>query len=210
MNDRENGISKKDPSGLIKVKLSKVQFPEYCPVCMDEAEDLVAIMVFETTVDHWSERRGLASGWAKQRDHADIALSHTKGGSIFWVPACLSHGSDTITTPRKQVVSIIGFMFLFYPLLYFILGLLAAIEYSRPVLDSLIPVTILLCAMVFDIMYGFYPRSLEKSIQFLDINYSKDEAVIYLKNDRYRELFLRTNEMTAESLRGESTKTEGQ
>jgi hypothetical protein len=208
MSKREYEINPNQRQNIVKAKISKVKFPEFCPVCMDEAEDLVAITVFETTIDHWSERRGLVSGWMKEQDKADIALSQTKGGSIFWVPACLSHGSDTITTPRKKILSIVGFMLLFYPLLYFFLGLTAAIEYSRPLLNFLIPVSILLLAIAIDIMYGFYPRALEKSIKFLEINYSKDEVIIYLSNDKYRKLFLETNEMAAESLQGESTKTE--
>ncbi len=208
MSKREYEINPKDQPCIVKAKISKITFPEVCPVCMDEAEDLVAITVFETTIDHWSERRGLVSGWVKEQDKADMALSQTKGGSIFWIPACLSHGSNTVTTPRKQVISILGFMLLFYPLLYFFLGFVAAIEYSRPILEYLVPVIILLLTMVGDIMYGFFPRTLERSIRFLDIDYSRDEALIFLKNDQYRSLFLKTNEMSAESLQGESTKTE--
>lgn len=209
MNERAYDSKRQDKQALVKAKLSKVQFPEVCPVCVEEAEDLVAITVFETLIDRWTERRGLVSGWTKEQDRVDVALSQMKGGSIFWVPTCLSHGSETISTPRKKIMSIIGFMLLFYPFLYYMLGLVAAIEYSRPLLDYLIPVSVLLVAFIIDIMYGFYPRVLERSIKFLDVSHSKDEVVIYLKNPRYRELFLEMNEMTAESLQTEGTKTEG-
>ncbi len=205
MNEREY---QKKRSALVKAKISKFQFPERCPVCMEEAEDLVALTVFEAKIDHWTERRGLVSGWEKQQDSADIAMSQARGGSIFWVPTCLAHGSDTISTPKKKVISILGFMLLFYPTLYFVLGLIAAVEYDRPAFDFAIPILLLIIAIAIDILYGFYPRALEKHVKFIELNYSKDEVIIVLKNESYRALFLKENEMAAESLQGESTKTE--
>ncbi len=191
---------------LVKAKITDIRFPEFCPVCMEEAEDLVALSVFTGPDNRWDERKGLLSGWARGEDKVDIALAQARGVTTFWVPACLIHGSGSISTTGKKVMSIAGFMFLFYPLLYFLLGLIVAIEYSRPILDSLIPALLLVLAIIIDIAYGFFPRPLERSVRFLSVDDVKDEVVIHIKNPAYRDLFLNENSMTSELLKEEDRK----
>ncbi len=196
MGVKESIIDDKNRKNIVHASLSKSVFPEVCPVCMREAEDLVAIIVLETR-DRWNDTRGLVSGWAKPQDKGELILSEARGGTTFWVPACLQHGSDTMTTPKKKVLSVIGFMVLFYPLLYFILGALTAREFSRPLLPVIGPMVFIMILMAIDIMYGFYPRAIERHIRFIEVDRSKDEVMVLLKNDEYRKLFLESNPMHA-------------
>lgn len=208
MKDDELTLSKREREGAVKARISKVQFPEVCPVCMNEAEDLVALTATETTVDRLTERRALVGSWSASSRIDDSAIPGLSNAVIFWIPACLLHGSDTITTSRKKVASIVVFMLLFYPLLYFSLDLLTAVQYSRPLVTALFATIILLAAMIASIMYGFYPRALERYVRFLSIDRGKDKVMIYLKNAQYRKRFLDLNGLNAESLQRKSTKTE--
>ncbi|MDF1539152.1 MAG: hypothetical protein P1Q69_09630 [Candidatus Thorarchaeota archaeon] len=204
MSGKESIIDERNRKYIVRASLSKSVFPEVCPVCMEEAEDLVAIIIMETR-SHWNETRGLVSGWTKPEDKGELILSEARGGTTFWIPACLQHGSDSMTTPKKKVLSAVGFMVLFYPLLYFILGALTAREFSRPLLPILGPMVFIIALMVIDIMYGFYPRAIERNIRFLDINRAKDEVMILLKNNEYRDLFLESNPMHAALLENMKT-----
>lgn len=208
MKEDELALSKREREGAVKARISKIQFPEICPVCMDEAEDLVALTATETTVDRLTDRRALVGSWSAASRIDESAPPDLSNAVIFWIPACLLHGSDTITTPRKKVASIVVFMLLFYPLLYFSLELLTAVQYSRPYGTALFATIALLTAMVASMLYGFYPRALERYVKFLLIDRGKDKAVIYLKNAQYRRRFLDLNGLNAESLQRKSTKTE--
>ncbi len=208
MKEDELALSKKEREGAVKARISKIRFPEICPVCMDEAEDLVALTATETTVDRWAEKKALVGSWSASSRADDSTPSNLSNAVIFWIPACLLHGSDTITTSRKKVASIVVFMLLFYPLLYFSLGLLTAVQYSRPLVPALFATIVLLAAMIASIMYGFYPRALERYVRFLFIDRGRDKVMIYLKNTQYRKRFLDLNGLNAESLQRKSTKTE--
>ncbi len=209
MREDDLTLSKREREGAVKARISKIRFPEICPVCMDEAEDLVTLTATETTVDRLTERRALVGSWSAASRIDDSAMPSLSNAVIFWIPACLLHGSDTITTSRKKVASIVSFMLLFYPLLYFSLELLTAVQYSRPLVTALFATIALLVAMIASILYGFYPRSLERYVKFLLIDRGKDRVVIYLKNAQYRKRFLDLNGLDAESLQRKSTKTEG-
>ncbi len=187
---------------IVKVKLTNVTFPEVCPVCMDEAEDLVPITVFEHPQRFGtSSFKGggfLSSSWKKSDDRAGVALTSAQGAVSFWVPACMAHGSQSIVTTQKTVASVIGFFLLFYPLLFFALEVITAIHFARPILEPLGWFVILLFLLIIDILYGFYPRALQRKIQFLEINRARNEVYIKIENPDYLEAFLTSNEMYAD------------
>jgi hypothetical protein len=208
MKESELTLSKKERASAVRARISKVRFPEICPVCIDEAEDLVAMTATETTVDRWSERKALVGSWSRADNIGDVTPSGLGSAVVFWIPTCLLHGSDTITTPRKKIASIVVFMLLFYPLLFFSLELLTAVQYSRPFETALFATVALLGAIAVSIVYGFYPRALERYVKFLSIDRGQDKAIIYLKNDEYRKRFLEANGLNTESLQRESTNPE--
>ena len=187
---------------IVKVKLTNVTFPEVCPVCMDEAEDLVPITVFEHPQRFGtSSFKGggfLTSSWKKSDDRAGVALAGAQGAVSFWVPACMAHGSQSIVTTQKTVASVIGFFLLFYPFLFFVLEVITAIHFERPILEPLGWFVILLFLLIVDILYGFYPRALQRRIQFLEINRARNEVYIKIENLDYLEAFLTSNEMYAD------------
>jgi hypothetical protein len=208
MKESELTLSRKEREGAVRARISKIRFPEICPVCIDEAEDLVALTATETTVDRWSERKALVGSWSRTNNIGDAAPSDLSSAVVFWIPACLLHGSYTITTTRKKIASIVVFMLLFYPLLFFSLELLTAVQYSRPFEIALFATAALIGAIIVSIAYGFYPRALERYIKFLLIDRGQDRAIIYLKNDEYRKRFLEVNGLNAEPLQRESTNPE--
>jgi hypothetical protein len=150
------------------------------------------------TKERWTESRSLVGGWTKGHDKAEVILQEAKGGTTFWIPACFQHGSGTITTPRKKVISAIGFLLLFYPFMFYVLGIAAALEFSRPLTEMLLPLILIFAFIIVDIMYGFYPRALERHVKILDLSRAKNRATIILKNDEYRTLFLEHNALHAE------------
>jgi hypothetical protein len=186
------GRGRKRPTTL-KAKLSKLQFPEICPVCAATAEDLVVMSAYVT---------GMAEGgiqdparlWRSPEDKVGVALSASEGALSFWVPTCMYHGSRSVLTTKKKVTAIVVLMVLWYPLLYYALGLITALNYDRPIADPLLPFIALLVVLFIDIIYGFYPRSLERSIRFLGIDKKRDEVVLSLRNEEYIDKFVALNE----------------
>ncbi|MHA2424056.1 MAG: hypothetical protein ACXAEF_04665 [Candidatus Thorarchaeota archaeon] len=202
-----NLIQQKDRHRTVVAKFTKVVFPEICPVCMNEAEDLVALTMMETK-ERWTETRSLVGGWAKSQDRADVILEQARGGTTFWIPACLQHGSGSVTTPRKKTMSAIGFLFLLYPFIFYVLGIAAALEFSRPLTDYVMPLAIIFGLIVLDIAYGFYPRALERNLKIWDFSIAKDRVTIVIKNNEYRELFLEQNALHADLYENDTTEDE--
>jgi hypothetical protein len=58
----------------IRVKLSKIRFPEVCPVCLDEVEDLVFVTIVERARDDFEARE-----WSDGRDKTKAALNAASG-----------------------------------------------------------------------------------------------------------------------------------
>ncbi len=199
MGSNINPARKKVQRKRISSSLSKIVFPEVCPVCMDEAEDLVALTIMESQ-DRWIESRSLVGGWMKSQNKVEVALQESRGGITFWIPACLQHGSDTITTPRKKIIAAIGFLLLIYPFIFYTLGIATALEFDRPLSGMLLSLILIICLIIIDIMYGFYPRALERSVKIENISRTKDRVIIILKNDDYRNQFLEQNALHAELL----------
>ncbi|MHA1908345.1 MAG: hypothetical protein ACW98Y_13685 [Candidatus Thorarchaeota archaeon] len=190
-------VKGKDRIHTVNAKLSRVVFPEVCPVCISEAEDLVALTIMETK-ERWTETRSLVGGWTKSQDRADVILQESRGGTTFWIPACLQHGSGTITTPRKKVISAIGFLFLLYPFIFSVLLIANALEFSRPIGELGWMLLFVFILIIGDILYGFFPRALERNIRIWEISRAKDRVTIILKNEKYRMMFLEQNALHAD------------
>ena len=187
------GLGNRTKPTTLKVTLSKVQFPELCPVCAAAAEDLVVLSAYASEPSE-SFSQDPARLWRSPEDKTGVALSAAEGALSFWVPTCMYHGSRSILTTKKKVVSIVVVMVLWYPLLYYALGIITALDFDRPLMEPLIPFVVLLIVLGIDIIYGFYPRSLETSIRFLKIDRRKDELVLSLKNEEYIRKFVELNE----------------
>lgn len=182
---------------LVRAKISKVEFPEKCPVCLDEPEDLVSV----TITERFSVVRrddSAVSTWADGKDKADLILASARGTVIFWVPTCMLHGSGKLRTGRARFIAWAALFVLFYPALFFLLGINAAIWHSRSLLEPLANLTVILLVFFVLVIYGYYPRALERSLKFIDIDRAKDAVYIDIMNDEYRKLFKDLNAMHAD------------
>lgn len=182
---------------LVRAKISKVEFPEKCPVCLDEPEDLVSVTITERSSVVRRDDSAVST-WADGKDKADLILASARGAVTFWVPTCMLHGSGKLRTGRARFIAWAALFVLFYPALFFLLGINAAIWHSRSLLEPLANLTVILLVFFVLVIYGYYPRALERSLKFIDIDRAKDAVYIDIMNDEYRKLFMDLNAMHAD------------
>ena len=193
----------------VRTSISKVQFPEMCPVCMASPEDLVSVTVIEKSI-YQKRATETPSVWSAGKSVPDPALRSGRVAT-FWVPTCMRHGSGKLRTLRTRLVPILIFFILFYPALYFTLALASAQYNPKPILEPLIGLVVTVGLMLGTAFYGFYPRALERTLRFVDIDTIHDRVFIEIRNDRYAKMFLELNAMHSELLgaqsRGSETRT---
>ena len=181
---------------LVRAKISKVEFPEKCPVCLDEPEDLVSVTITERSSVVRRDDNAVST-WADGKDKAKLILASARGAVTFWVPTCMLHGSGKLRTGRARFIAWAALFILFYPALFFLLGINAAIWHSRPLLEPVVNLIVTLLVFIALVIYGYYPRALERSLKFIDIDRAKDTVYIDIMNDEYRKLFMDLNAMHA-------------
>jgi hypothetical protein len=181
---------------IIRCSIGNVQFPEICPVCLKDAEDLVAVTVIERGPG--KEGSDTHSSWGKGGDKAAAALEAARGATVFWIPTCLRHGSGSVRTERKRIIAFAAYFIMFYPILYFFLSLRNAMIQERPLEIPLFGLVITALVFLYMVFYGFYPRALERAIRILDTERSKDRLYLAIRKDEYREAFLELNGMHCE------------
>jgi hypothetical protein len=189
-------------SSKIRVKMSKIQFPEVCPVCLEEPEDLVFVTIIEKADDYAS------SSWAKQQDKAAVALSAAKGVTTFAIPTCMKHGSKSVRSLKTKIIAALGFFVLFYPILFFLLQINVALVYSRPILSPLLGFIVTTTLLVMILLYGLFPRVLERAIRFHDVSSVKNSVLLSLSNTEYHKLFLNLNKMVVDIVEGQNSETD--
>ncbi len=181
---------------LVRAKISKVEFPEKCPVCLDEPEDLVSVTITERSSVVRRDDSAVST-WADGKDKADLILASARGAVTFWVPTCMLHGSGKLRTGRARFIAWAALFVLFYPALFFLLGINAAIWHSRSLLEPVANLIVILLVLLILVIYGYYPRALERALKFIDIDRAKDTVYIDIMNDEYRKLFMDLNAMHA-------------
>ncbi|MFX1578239.1 MAG: hypothetical protein ACFFBJ_01225 [Promethearchaeota archaeon] len=187
-------------SSKVRVKLSKIQFPEVCPVCLEEPEDLVFVTVVEKVGDDYT-----TSSWAKQ-DKTDIALEAAKGVTTFNIPTCMRHGSRSVRSLRTKLIAALGFFILFYPILFYLLRINVALVYERSLTQPLLGFFITTFALFMILLYGLFPRALERSIRFHRVIRTKDMVLLSISSSEYRRLFLELNGVAVETDKDEDSK----
>jgi hypothetical protein len=190
-------MNKKEPSPdgrLVRAKLSAIEFPEVCPVCLSPAEDFV----FITVVEKVGPDDYIATTWARKDDKTTAALNAARGHATFVVPTCMAHGSKSVRSSRTKLIALLGFFLFFYPLLYFLLHLNVELNYSEPTTSTLLGISISLAALLASLLYGLFPRALERKLRFVDVERSKDSVLLRFGNPEYQTMFLEANEMNAE------------
>jgi len=186
---------------LIKVKLSKIQFPEICPVCLEEAEDLVFVTVAEGARDDFEART-----WGTRKDRVQMTLDAARGATTFSVPTCMRHGSRSVRSFRSKMIAVIGFFVMFYPILYYVLSINLALIYSRDLIPPLTGLIATLLVLVGFLLYGFYPRALERALRFPEVSRGKDTVFLEISKPEYLDRFLEMNEMYSDEIH-ESTES---
>ncbi len=182
---------------LVRANISKVEFPERCPVCLDEPEDLVSVTIIERSSVVRRDDNAVST-WADGKDKAELILASARGAVTFWVPTCMLHGSGKLRTGRARFIAWAALFVLFYPALFFLLGINAAIWHSRSLLEPVANLIVILLVFFVLVIYGYYPRALERSLKFIDIDRAKDTVYIDIMNNGYRKLFMDLNAMHAD------------
>ncbi len=183
-----DGHSTEDPV-LIRCTLSKIVFPEICPVCLEVPEDLVAITILERPLGEKGDDRTysiLKRGTSK----TDIALEAARGAATLWVPTCLRHGSGSVRSDRIRLIPVVGFFILFYPILYFVL----AVRSSGSLVD-IVGLTASVTLLFITFLYGYFPRALERYMRVIELESSKDRIYLKVKDPNYLQQFMNLNEM---------------
>jgi hypothetical protein len=196
--------SEEKKSSKIMVKLSKIQFPEVCPVCLDEPEDLVFVTIFEKAYDDYT-----SSSWIKAQDKTAIALNAAQGAVTFAIPTCMLHGSKSVRSLRTKLVAALGFFVLFYPILFFLLQINVALGGSRPLLQPLQGLIAAFSMLAILLLYGLFPRALERAIRFHDVSRAKDSVLLSIANTVYSNQFLNLNNMSVDIIDDKTTETRG-
>lgn len=173
----------------IRARLSKIQFPELCPVCQNDVEDLVFVTIIEKAGDFDP------SSWSNGSDKTKFALNAARGYTTFTVPTCMRHGSKSVRFLWTKLIAVIGFFILFYPILFFLLQINLALIYSRSLLPPLLGFLITSLTLMWFFLYGFFPRALERALRFQNVNRVSDSLLISISNPEYRDQFLELNEM---------------
>ncbi len=185
----------------IKVKLSKIQFPDFCPVCLSDAEDLVFVTIIERVGDFDPK------SWSNGSDKTNLALNAARGYTTFTVPTCMSHSSKSVRFLGTKLIAVIGFFILFYPILFFLLQINLALVYSRPLLPPLLGFLITALTLMWFFLYGLFPRALERALRFQDVSRVNDSLLVSISNPEYRDQFLDLNGMYSEKLYDETDST---
>lgn len=158
---------------------------------MSVAEDLVFITIIESKGADSYE----SSSWNKGDSKNTAALQAAKTATTFPVPTCMVHGSKSVRTIRTRLVAVLGFFIFFYPILFFLLQINLGLIYSRPLTEPVLGALFFSILMLASIVYGLFPRALERGLVFKKTNSVKDSVIIVIKNREYRKLFIEMNEM---------------
>jgi len=179
----------------IRTKLSRISFPETCPVCSDKAEDLVFVTVIERHGPESYESSLLIRG----EDRTSAALEAAKGATTFAVPTCMRHGSRTVRGLRTKMIAVVGFFIFFYPILFFLLQINVALIYSRSLMEPVLGLVVFSMALIIAVLYGVFPRALERALRFEGISRAKDSVDVIMTNSDYIQQFLEMNEIFTEN-----------
>jgi hypothetical protein len=171
-------------------KISKIKFPELCPVCLAEPEDLVSV-----TINEENTRSRSLGYWGRYPTSFEDSIVPNERAVTFLIPTCLLHGSASVRTSRNRVVTVLAFFILFYPILYMYLQINVEASLGRPIFEELLWLAALGGMLIGAIIYGYYPRALERAIVFVKLDLVKDLVTLKISNMEYLSQFRKLNEM---------------
>jgi hypothetical protein len=183
---------------IIRAKIGSVVFPEVCPVCLREADDIIRMTLnlysYGGALESSNPQAALREKLAKSNGRVTFAIP----GVSFSIPACHRHKPKEIPDLHKVIwfCSMLGGM---YPGLFYLLLTVNAIHRGTDFVPFLIPwiITILVLGVVSG--YIFFPRAFPRYFKILDIEPSGSHILLVLKNPKYRNQFLECNPMHAET-----------
>jgi len=177
---------------LVRTKITKVQFPEKCPVCLSEPEDLVSITVMESS--HFDRSADSStSSWSDGKDKVEMALAAAQGAATFWVPTCSVHGSRSLRSGSKRFMAWAAFFVLFYPGLYYTLGIVNALHNPRPLLEPLLGLVVTASLLILLAFFGYHARAIERTLRIVRIDRHEDAVYMDIRNREYGKLFMELN-----------------
>lgn len=171
-----------------------MQFPEKCPVCLTSANDRFEIKVNEKEVHGEVYFSRYASIYTKP-----TGIPYSPSGSstsiVLRIPVCEDHTSKR--TFGTALTGVIGFFLFFYPLLFSLLCISRDLRYGgNLVLDTFVFLTFAGITSAL-LLYGFFPRSIERAIFIERANRGEDLIFLRISNEEYLEMFMELNQMYA-------------
>ncbi|MFW9770388.1 MAG: hypothetical protein ACFFEM_16335, partial [Candidatus Thorarchaeota archaeon] len=127
-----------------------------------------------------------------------------RGATTFSVPTCMRHGSRSVRSFRSKMIAVIGFFIMFYPIIYYLLSINQALSYGRDITQPLTGSIATFLVLVAFLVYGFFPRALERALQFHEVSRAKDQAFLSISKPDYRLQFLELNEMHSDEVHSPS------
>jgi hypothetical protein len=182
---------------IIRAKIGSVVFPEVCPVCMNEADDIVRMTVnlysYGGALESSNPQAALREKLARSNGQITFALP----GLSFSVPVCNRHLPKEIPDLHKVIwfCCMLGGI---YPGVFYLLLTANAIHRRINFFPFLIPwiITILILGAISG--YIFFPRAFQRYFKFLEFEPTGENIFLHLGNSNYRDLFLENNPMNAE------------
>ena len=182
---------------IIRAKIGSIVFPEVCPVCMREADDIVRMTLnlysFGGAMESSNPQAALREKLARSNGKITFAIP----GFSFSIPACHRHVPKEIPDLHK-VIWFCAMLAGMYPGLFYLLLTANAYHRRTDFMPFLIPwiITILVLSAISG--YIFFPRAFQRYFRILDIEPTGDYVLFVLRNPAYRHQFLESNPMHSE------------
>ena len=171
---------------VLKVRFNRIQFPNFCPVCLQPATEITKVM--------------FVSGSHYGRYNFHIYKPGSGLRSVIRVPTCDLHTFQGIREEHK-VYWFFFTMVAFVPILFLVYGTTNAFFLGRDILPNLLGLVLLGLIVSLITLFIFWPRSIQRYFKVLDIVSNDIDILLKLKNLDYQDMFVEMNAMHVSIIR---------
>jgi hypothetical protein len=179
---------------IVKVPAERVNFPDICPVCTSEATERVRVVAYP-------DKRGyLRPGWnpghtPSARRRLDLPTPESR---TFLVPVCEDHYYTGDVDWRLKTICVLANGISFSLLFFAWLNFANALTNESGIQWWIFGAGIFFAVTILAIPLAFGMNKLQKSLRIVGFDPAAQNVWIQLKNDEYREEFLKENAMDTE------------
>lgn len=171
---------------VLKVRFSRIQFPNFCPVCLQPATEITKVMF-------------VSGGHYGRYNFHDYKLGSGLK-SIIRVPTCDLHTFQGIRGEHK-VYWIFFTMVAFVPIFFLFYSTTNAFFMGRDILPSLLGLVLMSSIVSLFTLFIFWPRSIQRYFKVLDMVSNDIDILLKLKNRDYQVMFVEMNAMHVSIIR---------